>query len=172
MENIKRIINEGVKLSLYCDNNEIQPIVDEFFMEFKKYKSQYDKERLATFIIENMDECCDNIFIENIIKNKKIINIFIQINNKLVDNLQYDGKDVGCHVKHLNSDKVFKVVKRIIDVVKTQKSSINNFYTNIIENDYQLPSLFDKEGNNYLTSECIEMSKYELRKYKINQILN
>ena len=153
MEEIEEIIKKII-VSETLTNDVIK--LTDYLNNYLKNCDDYEKKVVACRILDNTIESTFGLMY--IIKNCGLGEKIREVNN----NIKYDGKDIGRFVKHDN--KIFKVndIKNL--PVDTYKNGVNYYNT---EN-----YVFDSDGNKYLTEECVALSKSEIRKYKIENLLH
>ena len=113
-----------------------------FYIEFNKH-DDYEKCRIIDILATEYD-----FFIIKYILDKYNLNEYLKKLN-YSEKIIYDGKDIGCYVKcvKLGDVFIFKVVKR--------------------DGSY----LYDSNKNKFYDFNCEELTKSEIRKFKIEKLL-
>ena len=133
-------------------SDKFETYVNKFLVSFKLL-SEYERTRVAHFILLKDLHFANPDFMNEIDKNDFIYNYFEIIYNSNKNytgkyNFKGDYKDVGCYVNYERGNKIFKVVKRNLNTLYDQN--------NVAYDDYY----------------CKKSSLKELRDKKISKIVN
>ena len=124
------------------DTTDFVELTKLFYIEFNKH-DDYEKCRIIDILATEYD-----FFIIKYILDKYNLNEYLKKLN-YSEKIIYDGKDIGCYVKcvKLGDVFIFKVVKR--------------------DGSY----LYDSNKNKFYDFNCEELTKSEIRKFKIEKLL-